>query len=211
MKKILLLILSAVFIFSSTYSQEGDEEIQTIFSRVSSNGFYGGLSLGYSDIDQRHAFVVGARGAWIINHSLAIGLGGKAFANEYEFDALEGEYVNLQGGYGGLLIEPILGGQQRIHLAIPILIGGGGIMHADEYDPHWPSGAGYYTDRSYINDRAAFFVLEPGVELELNLLRFLRVSLGAYYRYTSQIDLYDTPSDALNGFSYELAVKFGKF
>lgn len=202
-----------MFIFSWTHSQEKDEEIQTIFRGVSSNGFYGGLSLGYAEIDKRHAFVVGARGAWIVNHNLAIGLGGKAFANEYEYDALEGENVNLQGGYGGLLIEPILGGEQRIHLAIPILIGGGGILHADEYDPDRYAYyyVGYHVDRDYINDSEAFFVLEPGVELELNLLRFFRVSLGAYYRYTSQIDLYDTPSDALNGFSYEITFKFGKF
>lgn len=210
MKKIVLLTLSAVFIFSCTFSQEKEEEIQTIFSRVSSNGIYGGLSMGYSEIDNRHAFMLGARGAWIINHSLAVGLGGKVFANEYEYNVLEGEDVNLQGGYGGFLIEPILGGQQRIHLAVPILIGAGGIVHADEYhhDRYYDD---YYSHRDYINDSEAFFVLEPGVELELNLLRFFRVSLGGYYRYTSQIDLYDTPSDVLNGFSYEIAFKFGKF
>jgi hypothetical protein len=210
MKKTLLLTLSAVFIFSCTYSQEKEKEIETIFSGVSSNGFYGGLSLGYSEIDDRHAFMVGARGAWIINHSLAVGLGGKVFANEYEYNVLEGEDVNLQGGYGGLLIEPILAGQQRIHLAVPILIGAGGIVHADEYhhDRYYDD---YHSHRDYINDSEAFFVLEPGVELELNLFRFFRVSLGGYYRYTSEIDLYDTPSDALNGFSYEIAFKFGKF
>jgi len=210
MKKTLFLTLSAILIFSCTYSQEEGEKIETIFSGVSSNGIYGGLSLGYTEIDNRHAFMLGARGAWIINHSLAVGLGGKVFANEYEYNVLEGEDVNLQGGYGGLLIEPILGGEQRIHLAVPILIGAGGIVHADEYhhDRYYDD---YYGHRDYINDSEAFFVLEPGVELELNLLRFFRVSLGGYYRYTSQIDLYDTPSDVLHGFSYEIAFKFGKF
>jgi hypothetical protein len=210
MKKALILTLIALFGFTWTYSQEEGEEIQTIFSGVSSNGIYGGLSLGYSEIDQRHAIIVGARGAWIINHSLGIGLSGKVFANEYEYDALEGEDVNLQGGYGGFLIEPILGGQQRIHLSVPILIGAGGIVHADEYD-HDRYYDDYHSHRDYINDSEAFFVLEPGVELELNMLRFFRISLGGYYRYTSQIDLYDTPSDVLNGFSYEIAFKFGKF
>ena len=147
---------------------------------------------------------MGFRGAWVVNHSLGIGIGGTAFMNEYQFDPLLSEDVNLQGGYGGLLIEPILGGRETFHFSFPVIIGAGGIVHANDY-----THERYYDD--YINDSDAFFVLEPGAELEVNLLKFFRVSVGAFYRYTSNIDLYDTDSDVLHGFSYKLTFKFGKF
>ena len=59
-----------------------DDEMQTIFSQKRSNGAYGAFSLGYSQIDGKDAFVTGARGAFIINHSLAIGIGGYGFIND---------------------------------------------------------------------------------------------------------------------------------
>jgi hypothetical protein len=58
-------------------------------------------------------------------------------------------------------------------------------------------------------------IIEPGVELELNVTRFFRFSVGAYYRYTSDVDIenpdYTVPTDILKGFSGGVTFKFGKF
>lgn len=56
-----------------------------------------------------------------------------------------------------------------------------------------------------------FFIIEPGVEVEVNMLRYFRLSLGAYCLYTSPVDLYDMPEDALNGFNVGVTFKFGSF
>jgi len=49
------------------------------------------------------------------------------------------------------------------------------------------------------------------LEMEMNLTQFFRFSMGAYYRYTSEIELLNTDKDVLNGFSFGVNFKFGKF
>ena len=114
----------------------------------------------------------------------------------------------LAGGYGGLLIEPIIGAFKPVHISIPMLIGAGGATYMDEYgktydDPFYPKPYYYYSD--------AFFVFEPGVEIELNMVKFMRLAFGGYYRFTSGLDLEDTKSNMMNGFSTGITLKFGKF
>ncbi|NQU87304.1 MAG: hypothetical protein HQ541_16240, partial [Mariniphaga sp.] len=87
MKKIIvLLILVASGLYS--YAQDDDyrnDEIQTIFSKHKSNGGYGAFSLGFSQIDGKDAFITGARGAFIIDHKFAIGIGGYGFVNDLNY------------------------------------------------------------------------------------------------------------------------------
>src|SRR5690606_29907165 len=97
-------------------------------------------------------------------------------------------------GYGGILIEPIIGHRSPIHVSLPFIIGAGGCGYeyyselTDNFDPH-----------DYNIDAQAFFVVEPGIELEINLIKLVRIGIGASYRYTSNIDLPATPKDALHG------------
>jgi len=209
MKKTSWIILFLMIPVTWVSAQDEEKQIKTLFGSIESHGGYGGLSVGYSQIDGRDALLIGGRAAWIINHQIALGIAGTAFLNEYEYDVLLAEDVNLQGGYGGLMIEPILGGREWVHLSFPIVVGAGGIAHAEKYVHRNRYDYDYRED--YVNDTDAFFLLEPGAELEFNMLKFLRVSLGAYYRYTDNIDLYDTSANALRGFSYRLNFKIGKF
>jgi hypothetical protein len=205
MKRLLVLGMLFFLSISMGLAQDEDErEINTLLGNVESSGGYGAFSLHYTSINDKTGFMMGGRGCWVVNHSLALGVGGKGFFTEYNYDPVLNEQVNLQGLYGGLLVEPILGGSEAIHFSFPLLIGGGRIAHAEEF-----------TDRYYyeynINDMDGFFVVEPGVELELNMLRFFRIAVGGYYRYTSALDLYDTDETALKGFNVGITFKFGVF
>jgi hypothetical protein len=137
---------------------------------------------------------------------LTLGIAGSGFVNNLELDYGPGSVSSgLSGGYGGLLIEPILAPFSPVHLAFPIIIGAGGIAYVDRY--YWSS----HTYDPWVTDAAAFFVFEPGIELELNLVRFLRLAVGASYRLTSDIKMENAKSDALNGLTGSFSLKFGKF
>ena len=60
-------------------------------------------------------------------------------------------------------------------------------------------------------DSDAFFIVEPGVEIELNLVKFMRLGIGGSYRWTSNVGLQDHKKDFLHGFSGNISLKFGKF
>jgi hypothetical protein len=214
--KNLLIITLAILISVSTYGQDepvnNNQEMKTLFGSTNmTHGGYGAISFNYTQIDGKDAFLIGGRGSWVINHRIALGAGGYGFANELNYDfPYNGaeEQFSLAGGYGGLIIEPIIAPFYPVHVSVPILIGAGGVSYVNNY---WNNHNDPSSDYYYTLDANAFFVVEPGVEVEFNVVKFMRISLGAYYRYTSKINLYETKDDVLNGFSTGISLKFGKF
>ncbi|MCF8379360.1 MAG: hypothetical protein K9H49_07270 [Bacteroidales bacterium] len=215
MKKILSLLIIFSFMLCA-YGQENEmnsryqnnSEINTLFGRNKiSSGGYGGFGVGYSSINNKDAIITTARGAWIIGHGLAIGFAGTGFMNSFQYDPVLDADVNLTGGYGGLLVEPILMGRFPVHLSFPVIAGIGGVAYTSS---QWTNDPWGYQE-SWIEDYTNFFILEPGVELEFNVLKFFRFAFGLSYRMTSDISLMSTPPTALNGLSGGMTFKFGKF
>jgi len=215
MKKLsIMLVLTALVLFAGAQDIYDNNQIETIFSKNKSNGGYGAFTMGYSQIDGRDALITGARGAFIFDHSFAIGLGGYGFVNNLDYS----DYIHenpesrfmLAGGYGGLFVEPILGGTKPVHVSFPVLIGLGGVALVENNGWGWDWDLDpYHPGHEYDHD--IFFVIEPAVELEFNLTRFFRAAAYASYRFTSNIELYETDNDVLKGFNFGMTFKFGKF
>lgn len=213
-------LISIIFILALGTSLFGQEiskkdkknvnknEIQTLFGKNKfSNGGYGGFGAGYTVIDNKDAIVTSGRAAWVIGHGLALGVAGTGFINDFHYDPLINDDVNLTGGYGGFFIEPILFGRLPVHLTLPVVAGIGGIAYTRS---HFTTDPWEYQD-VWVEDTETFLILEPGIELELNILRFFRIAGGISYRMTSEIKLIDTAPDVLNGLSAGISFKFGKF
>lgn len=186
--------------------QRNPGEVQTLFNPNSGSGGYGAISVGYTVINGRDAILMGARGEWVVGHGFGLGFGGYGFINDPLYDPNDGLNYSLAGGYGGLYMEPIILGWFPVHIALPIMIGAGGVAStsfSDYYDYD-------YID-TYFEDATAFFVAEAGVELEFNLTSFFRLALFGTYRFTSEIVMENTPKDALRGWSAGATFKFGSF
>jgi hypothetical protein len=228
MKKISVLItmcfvLAGLAAFSQDDSRNSDE-IQTLFSKRGGKVDHGGyfaFTTAYSQVAGQDAFSVGGRAGWLIDHHVTVGLAGQGFVNsiyndEYDFPPnYNGDPVEsglyFVGGYGGFFVEPIIAPKFPVHIAIPIMIGGGGAAwnYTTWVDSGWEHDMDEYTYDPY--DYDAFFILEPGLEIELNLVKFLRASVGVTYRYVTDLQLEGTPKDAMNGFTGNFSLKFGKF
>ncbi|MBU2651760.1 MAG: hypothetical protein KKA81_12565 [Bacteroidetes bacterium] len=222
MKKItLMLAILSISLMGMAQDKEKDE-IQTLFGNKNgkmSHGGYGALSFGYTRLDNKDAMLAGIRGGWIIDHHVTIGLAGYGIVNDFEYSDepyLNGEEYNLAGGYGGLLIEPIIAPHYPVHVTFPVLIGAGGVAsyRSNCYcDNDWDGDDDYCYDcwDSRYEDGDAFFIVEPGIELELNLVKFMRVSIGGSYRWTSNVGIEHYDKDLMHGFSGKFSLKFGKF
>ncbi len=212
--KVFVLVLLVLFSFyANAQNNNSSNEFNTLLGDNISHGGYGAFSIGYSKIGNYNSFVGGGKGAWIINHSIGIGLAGHGFITEQLTEILPDEnYSFITGGYGGFLIEPIFYAKKTFHFSAPIIIGGGAVTYINERQMNDP---GFYPT---IFD--SFFIFEPGIELELNMVKFFRVALGLSYRITSDIDLSTEIAGEnivildkkdLNQLVVKLAFKFGKF
>lgn len=185
--------------------KEKSDEIQTIFGRVDSYGGYGAISLNYTTINKTDALMIGGKAAWVVGHNMAFGVGGYGFFSDYMWDTTLSLNTNYQGGYGGFYIEPIILPKFPAHISIPIFIGVGGIAYVSDLnldDNNWEDA---------VEDNTAFVIIEPGVELEMNMFKYFRMAFGVYYRYTSDLNLDYSEPDILQGLSYGVTLKLGKF
>ena len=212
--RVIKILTSAILIVMTTsaMAQENQNEYRSVFNNKEDqkidNGGYGAFGVGYTTIDGKDAILINFKGAWVINHNIALGFAGSGFFNNLDKTTTSNDQY-LGGGYGGFYFEPILFPKSPVHLAFPILIGGGGVSTV----PHnyWDWDNSYYP-----YDYDIFFVFEPGVELEINMVKFFRIALGASYRLTNGIVLtYPTagevPQNALDSFNFYINFKFGKF
>lgn len=224
--KIIPLVL-AFFVGFSLVAQDSND-MKTLFAKSSSDskmshGGYGSVSIGYSQIGGKNALQLGGRAAWIANHHFALGLAGYGFFNsiQKDYDSYDdpSNYF-LTGGYGGIFFEPILMPNRPVHISIPVIFGVGGISAVQSKD--WSSS--YNNDKVNYYDTDAFIVIEPGIDIEFNIVRFFRIALGASYRFTNGVNLrYKYLDDdfveqitvidknALNSFTFNVGFKFGWF
>lgn len=213
MNKIILTGVFLLFAVMTLKSQDPEfdyyksKEIKTLLGRNRAGGGYGSVTVGYSLIDNQNAVLIGGRFSWIASHNFGVGIGGTGFINEYHYEPGIGNDVFLTGGYGGLILEPILFPRFPVHLAFPTLVGAGGISYISKDES---------LNSNFIEDSEAFLLIEPCAEVELNLTNHFRLAFGATYRFPTpfNVGLEGTPSvssESLKGFSYELTFKFGKF
>ena len=232
--KTILAMLLAFFTVIGLQAQD-EEEMKMLFSGKEkdkkektkmANGGYGAFSIGYTQIDGKDAMLLGGRAAWVANHRFALGLMGRGFFNNFNSNRYYDPSYNpnydpdyaLAGGYGGIFVEPILAWNKPVHVSFPILIGAGGVAAT-------PTNWQYvdnYNNYHYSTD--AYFVLEPGVDVEFNITKFFKIALGGSYRYTSDIYVehkYLNDNDetvyvrvdkgALRNFNVDISFKFGWF
>jgi hypothetical protein len=218
---LLPLLIAAVPALAQTPAETPNPEeapMRTLFGSEHDlhHGGWGAPTATYTRIMDQDAMLVGLRGGWIIDHRLTIGLAGHGLVTPMENKAYDSYLLNegvqphrrseFRTGYGGLLIEPVIAYKSPIHISLPVLIGAGGCgyqtytgLHED-FDPN-----------SWHDEYEAFFVIEPGVDLEFNLVKLVKLGLGASYRYTSDINLPETPEDAMRGFNASMSIKIGVF
>ncbi|HBS87614.1 MAG: hypothetical protein A2W91_15230 [Bacteroidetes bacterium GWF2_38_335] len=215
MKKILLiqiLLITAFFGFSQENAGSNEnEEIKTLFDGSFTNGGYGSFDMKVSMVNKDAGLLLGGKGGWIINHRLVIGGAGFGLANTVSFtgtgDAGTNTDLTLDFGYGGLMFEYIIMPQNPFHLSVPFVLGAGGAT-IYEKDP-----GSLFSDQYYGNalESSGFIVLEPGVDLEINLIKFFRASLGVSYRYTIGSNMNRISDNDLSGISVNMGFKFGLF
>ncbi|KYG81543.1 hypothetical protein EV198_1738 [Roseivirga ehrenbergii] len=166
-------------------------------------------TVGYSEIGDRDAIVLGGHLVYNPTKNFGIGVAGKGFLTRNEPDTELGADYSYSGGYGGLLLEATLFPDKAFHLSFPVVFGLGEVM----YNSLQP-----LTGLNTIEDQRTIFVFEPGAYLEMNVIKYLRVGFGATYRDASSANLKYQSTDqpildknGLDGLSINIMVKFGIF
>ncbi|MFP4460043.1 MAG: hypothetical protein ACLFSQ_10700 [Candidatus Zixiibacteriota bacterium] len=192
MKKILVLLF-IVFLIGISFAEE-----KTLFGgdlKELEHGIYGAVDSRLTMIADEFSYINGWRVAWVIDHSFAIGYTSMDLVNEVDLtDSLE-----LELEYSGFYFEYIYNSQELIHLTGKLLAAWGdtriNLSHFDDQ-------AEYAKDNN-------IFVIEPSATVEINLLKWMRLDIGASYRYVGDVDLPRYSTSDFSGPAGEITLKFG--
>ncbi|MEI6681070.1 MAG: hypothetical protein WCO44_00505 [Bacteroidota bacterium] len=200
------------------------KEMNTVFDKEGGAhavvlGYFIELNGGYSRFGHENVFLPGISMGLIFNHHWTAGLTGSFIGNPkglhfhhlyHDSASATWHGANLYGGYGGLLLEYTLFPKSRLHLSFPLILGGG-YLYFDQQQHHNGATHTYHDWRQTYLSRDHFFLVEPGVKAECNIIRTLRIGITVSYRYSPDLDLNFAPAGFINQFTARLGLRFGKF
>ena len=180
---------------------------RTVFKDSVASGGFGGPVAKFTSVNDQAALMLGGRGGWVINHSLLIGGGGYGIVTEV--DAVNGALadqgpLDLQFGYGGVEVEYRIHPLSVWHLGVSTLVGGGSINYVRDVGSVAES-------QEHVGESDTVFVVEPGVNAELNITRWFHLNAGITYRVVGGVTQAALRNRDLSGVTGALTFKFGKF
>jgi hypothetical protein len=211
MKKISLLAL--VFL-SMAYTGTQAQEVETLFHSSKPSGGYAALGNKFTSIRGEYANIAEIYGGWFIHRRFLLGIGAAASTNKlqvpFAFSTAPLRNMSWQYGQLGLMTEYVFWSNRVVHLNITLFSGGGFTLQYERKDmDEWDNYD--YDNDDLEHDENFFYVMEPGAQLELNLLKWMRLSPGISYRKTFGSEGIGLRDDDLSDWSYNISLKFGKF
>ena len=186
-----------------------DVKVKTIFNgRLKSSGGYAALTNKFTSIRGNYTNLAGLYGGWYINHRVMVGIGAAASTNNLhipqQYSTDPNQRRTWQYGQFGLVTEYVMNSDKPVHFAFHMFAGAGFTLQYQRDD--WN-----HNNHDDTSDENWFVVAEPGVQLEINLFRWMRLSPGVSYRATFGSDARGLDDSDLRGLSYNATVKFGRF
>jgi hypothetical protein len=196
MKKLLLVVLLILVVVPARAAED-----RTLVRSVHHHGAFLAPVLKGSEMLGQLSLLVGGRIAWVANHQFCLGIGGYGLASEVstDFDGTDVPAL-LNFGYGGLEVEYIFFPQHMFHFTLYTLIGGGGadfFTREEGSDKEW--------------DGDAFFIIEPGFNLEFNIREGWRLDFGYSYRFVSDLQMDELSNEDLRDVAANITLRLGKF
>ena len=197
MKNYFTLLLSLV----TATTALAQSEPQTLFNNGASAdkfGFMVAPMFEAGQVDGSTATLWGARAGVVYADKISVGGFYKASANDITAtsETLGGLHYDIQAA--GAFLEYTLFAEKAFHLTIPVQIGGA------EIDVDNETGTDPFGEQN-------FLLIEPGVMLEVNLHKYVRLNIGGTYRFTNSFEYRNINQSDVAGFNGHVGVKFGLF
>ncbi len=204
MKTNILIIVMLQGLVSFTYAQEDAGEsskknkMQTLFAFDSKITGYGSFDTKFTRMNGADAVLIGGHGGVIFNSYFYFGLGAYGQVTNSQFTgSLPEETLNMHMGYTGMMMGFNIMPTKVVHFSVPLFVGVGNI----ELD----------RDNIFV-ENSAFLLFEPGLQVEINVLQFMKIGLGGGYRLVNGTNLRnDISDDDLTYWTGNFSLIFGKF
>ena len=209
MKKIqLFAVLGLAFLSNAAQSQDS---MKTLFAtpKINTIGLYVAPEYQFGQIQNEFTHLSGFSAMMILNQKFSVGMSMNRTMSR-NFSPKEVSPLYLNANYGGLKLEYTINPTKLVHVSIPLLVGMGNAT-TDSF-----AGSGVRTD-SFRMGRAQipgnrFFIIEPGIQVEANIMNYAKAYVGAKYRFSFDTgNTTNLDANSLKGFGIYAGLKVGLF
>ncbi len=199
-----LFLLFVCLTSSYLLDAQDDSEPKTLLGTVDKVSGFGGFNMEFGSLNNDFVVFSGGGGGILLNRSIFLGGYGMGMSNEFKTE-INGVDTRLNFGHGGFWLGYDAMPARMIHLTTSVKLGWGGVRFQPNFVGFPPSGI---FDDSFSEN---VFVIQPSAGAELNLTKFFKIALTGNYRLVQGLNTDGLDKNLLNGFSTELAFKFGWF
>lgn len=211
MKRIKFLVFAAAIVISGTIYSQDDNEPRFLLNngtgKVGVSGF-GAYTMGFSSFDGEFAMYNGGGGAVLLNQTAYFGFYGTGLSTTHSRDGftmeshtgtlIDYDKVYTRFGHGGFWLGYIHKSYKPVHFGASTKLGWGSASLSDQtYNSYnsnnYDESYNYY---SIVTDNV--FVVQPQLEVELNLLKWFKINASAGYQFVTGFDKYYTNKQGNN-------------
>jgi hypothetical protein len=212
-------ILFLLFATATNLSAQSIGESKTLFgSGIRHMDYFVSPSCQVGRIAGSDAVLPGLGVGVIINGNMSIGVNYRFIATENTPVGEPDGRLYLDQQYAGIRSEYFLSPGAIVHMGLR-LEAGVGHTELDLKDPYeergdpWEERGDPYQEPGYDVPQgdASFAYLEPGIALEINVSRYLKLDVGAGYRFVGPMTFRSLSERDLRGVNYSAAFKVGVF
>jgi len=172
-----------------------------------------------STIHGENVWLSGGTFGIVINNQMRIGLGGYSLETKSMFeyqnheDANQPYQFNTELGYFGLAFEYVFFPDAPVHITTPLLLAWGSATIKQEVPLNqvtFPDPQGIENTYWASVEKSNLAVIEPGINIELQILPWMSLDLGTSYRFVLGSELNSIPNSDqnLSGASFHTGLKF---
>ena len=210
MKKTIAITLLTLSI--SIFKSNAQEPAKTLFKTPTINqvGLYVAPEYQYGQLKNQFTSLGGASLMLLVNQQFAFGFSGQRSLDQ-SFSPSGISPLYLHSGMGGLKLEYTPKPASAVHVSFPLFIGMGFAQADSSYTGfrRVNSDSLMRANRANRND---YFIIQPGVTVEANVIKYVKVFAGVNYRFAINRDNTNTlPLSTMQGFSAFAGVKVGLF
>lgn len=212
MRKIIFSLAVACFAMVSKGQSQDTTHTLIKLIKPQTIGLYIAPEFNYGQLRGDMTSFSGGSAMLILNKKWAIG-GTAQMSVDNAFVPKATSPLYVRGGFGGGKIEYTPKPDALVHVSFPLTIGAGQVS-IDSVNTRYGRDRNDSFGHGYnATNRNSFVVVQPGIALEMNLLRYAKLYVGANYRLSFLNDNQTTllPANTLQGFSVNAGLKVGLF
>jgi hypothetical protein len=197
-------LLLLFFAIATTITAQNNEDTKTVFGKGKPEiGYFVSPSFQFGEIAGSTAVLPGLGIGIVLNNRIYLGLNYKYIATENTPEGESDNRLYLDQRYCGLRFEYAIQPKSVVHFNFPVELGVGE-TELDLKDS-------YENEGLVPTDDAWFAYLEPGVALEINLNKYIKLNISGGYRFVSNVSFRNLTENDMMGITCSAGLKIGIF